>query len=48
MPAYAGAELAAVNPDNVTVIAGPQASPGMLQRLAIVAARMRLRRRSHT
>ena len=40
VPAYADAEtLQPVNSDNVTVIAGPQASPGMLQRLAIVVAR---------
>ncbi len=40
VPAYADAETRQpVNSNNVTVIAGPQASPGMLQRLAIMAAR---------
>jgi len=40
VPAFADAQTAQpVSSDNVTVIAGPQASPAMLQRLAIVAAR---------
>lgn len=40
VPAFVDAQTARpVRPDNVTVIAGPQASAAMHQRLAIVAAR---------
>lgn len=40
VPAFADAQTAEpVHPDNIAVIAGPQASAGMLHRLAILAAR---------